>query len=125
MKQTVLSDGEWKLMNLLWDHSPRTIGELVEALKDDTGWSKTTIFVMLKRMIEKEIVRMDGSKRCQEYYPVLERESAARCETQNFLSKVYQGSIGMMVSSMTSRKELSREEIEELYQIIRDAREKE
>ena len=37
-RQISLSDGEWKLMNLLWEKSPRTIAELVKALAGDTGW---------------------------------------------------------------------------------------
>ena len=51
-RQISLSDGEWKLMNLLWEKSPRTIAELVKALAGDTGWSKSTIFIMLGRMAE-------------------------------------------------------------------------
>ena len=35
-----LSDGEWKLMNKLWDASPCTITELTAALREETGWSK-------------------------------------------------------------------------------------
>ena len=57
MKETIaLSDGEWKLMNLLWEESPRTIAQLVRAMADDTGWSKATIFIMLGRMEEKGAV---------------------------------------------------------------------
>ena len=44
-----LSDGEWKLMNLLWDRAPQTITELIRALASDTGWSKHTVIKMLSR----------------------------------------------------------------------------
>ena len=43
MERTSISDGEWKLMNLLWDRQPRTVGELMNELKKDTGWSDETI----------------------------------------------------------------------------------
>ena len=46
-----LSDGEWKLMNKLWDASPRTITELTAALRGDTGWSKNTASCNLKEFI--------------------------------------------------------------------------
>ncbi len=42
-----LSEGEWKIMNLLWENAPRTIAQLVSALKEDTGWTKGTVFMML------------------------------------------------------------------------------
>ena len=46
-----LSDGEWKLMKVLWQQSPRTLGALVTALAPTTGWCKATVFMMLKRLI--------------------------------------------------------------------------
>jgi BlaI family penicillinase repressor len=116
-----LSDGEWKLMNLLWDESPRTIAQLVLALKDDTGWTKGTIFMMLSRMTEKGIVRFESGNRSKHYYPVLKREDAASYETKSFLSKVYGGSIGLMVASMVGQKELSKDDIDELYSILHKA----
>ena len=63
MSGICLSEGEWKIMKLLWSGSPRTIAEMVHLLEDDTGWSKTTIFVMLKRLIAKGAVRVDDSCR--------------------------------------------------------------
>ena len=52
-KHIVLSDGEWKLMKLLWENYPMTLGDMVEAMQDDTAWSKGTIFTMLRRMNTK------------------------------------------------------------------------
>ena len=49
-KHIVLSDGEWKLMKLLWENHPMTLGDMVEAMQDDTAWSKGTIFTMLRRV---------------------------------------------------------------------------
>ena len=121
MAHIALSDGEWKIMKLLWDSSPRTIGEIVTALEDDTGWTRTTVFVMLKRLIGKEAVSMDDSGRLQQYYPIIKRTDAAREETDSFLSKVYDGSIGMLVSSLAGRKALSKEDIDELRRILDEA----
>lgn len=118
MAEVFLSEGEWKIMKVLWGESPRTIGQLVEVLKDETGWSKTTIFVMLKRMMGKGAVRMDDSGRCQQYYPLIKREEASLAETASFLEKVYDGSVGMMISSLADKKALSKEEIAELRQIL-------
>ena len=47
-----LSDGEWKLMNKLWDTSPRTITELTAALREETGWSKNTVISRAKDRYE-------------------------------------------------------------------------
>jgi len=121
MQNITLSDGEWKIMKLLWKSAPRTIGEIVSELNEETGWSKTTVFVMLKRLIGKEAVSMDDGGRLQQYYPLLERKDVAPEETDSFLSRVYDGSIGMMVSSLAGRKALTKEDIDELRRILDEA----
>ena len=53
MEHLRLSDGEWKLMKTLWQRQPCTLAELVAALDAEIGWSRATIFMMLKRLIAK------------------------------------------------------------------------
>lgn len=120
-KNVSLSDGEWKLMNLLWEQAPLTIAQLVLALKDDTRWTKGTIFMMLSRMKDKGAVNFESGGRAKLFYPVLKKEDAAACETENFLSKVYGGSVGLMVASMAGQKALTKQDIDELYAILREA----
>ena len=124
MKEVIaLSDGEWKLMNLLWQESPRTIAQLVKALESDTGWSKATIFIMLGRMEEKGAVTVEEGGRSKLYYAAVPKDELAAGETAHFLQKVYNGSIQMMVSSMAGQKALSQEDIDELTAILEKARE--
>lgn len=122
MKRDIsLSDGEWKLMHLLWEEAPRTIAQLVAALRNDTGWTKGTVFMMLARMADKGAVRAETGGRAKLYYPVWEKEDAAFRATENFLSKVYDGSVGLLVASMAGQKALSKEDIDELYAVLRAA----
>ena len=116
-----LSDGEWTLMNALWDNAPCSVGQLVALLKDETGWNKSTIHIMLSRMAEKGAVRVNSEVSPKVYYPVLERERAALRETRSFLSKVYGGSIGSMMTCMVDSRELTKEDIDQLYAILRAA----
>ena len=52
---------------------------------------------------------------------LLRREDAARAETENFLSKVYGGSLGLMMSAMAQSKALTEEDIAELSAILERA----
>lgn len=119
-----LSDGEWNLMNLLWDRSPRTIAEMVQELKHVTGWSKATINIMLGRLADKGAVRIDSSERAKRFYPLIEREDAVRDEAQSALGKIKTGGIGLFVSTMAKDAKLSDEEIDELYRILKEANRK-
>lgn len=120
-KKISLSDGEWKLMNLLWSEEPRTIAQLVSALKENTGWTKGTIFMMLSRLEDKGAVRHEAGGRSKLFYSVLKKREAASAETESFLSKVFGGRVGLMVASMAGQKSLSKEDIDELYTILQEA----
>ena len=116
-----LSDSEWKLMRYLWDRAPRTITELTAAAREETGWSKNTIITMLSRLEAKEAVRHEAGLRAKRYFPSLRREDAAREETENFLSKVYGGSLGLMMSAMVESRQLTEADIAELSAILEKA----
>ena len=48
----------------------------------------------------------------------VEREQAATAETHSFLDRVYQGSVGLMMSAMARRQELSADEVAQLRAIL-------
>ncbi len=121
MKKVNLSDAEWKIMNLLWERAPRTIMELTNALKLETGWTKHTVISFLKRMEEKKAVHYEEGEKAKLYYPDLEREEAALQETEDFFDRVFQGKMGMMLNTMVQQRALSREELEELHKILDQA----
>lgn len=118
-----LSDGEWKLMNRLWEHAPWTITELTAALREETGWSKNTIITMLSRLEAKGAVTHTEGQRAKQYSPLILREDAAREETESFLSKVYGGSLGSLVNAMVSSRALTEADLEELSAILEQAKE--
>jgi len=121
MEKLLLSEGEWKIMNVLWNEGSAGLMELVKKLEDETSWSKSTVFVMMKRLAAKEAVRVDTSGKVQRYLPLIDRADAESSETGSFLSKVYRGSLRLMMSSLVEQKSLSREDIAKLRQILDDA----
>jgi len=118
-----LSDGEWVLMDQLWEQSPQTITQLTAALKQETGWSKHTIISMLSRLERKGAVAYREGGRAKEYFPTLARADASRVETRHFLDKVYRGRMGLMMSAMVESRALSQEDITELSAILEKAKE--
>ena len=73
------------------------------------------------RLEAKGAVTHDEGGRAKRYAPLLRREEAARAETENFLSKVYGGSLGLMMSAMAQSKSLTEEDIAELSAILERA----
>ena len=110
-------------MDCLWQRTSMTVMELVGALNQRLGWAKSTTITTLRRMEDKGLVLCRTQGRTKHYSPAVSKDRAVRRETRSFLDKVYQGSVGMMVSAMAEDKALSRAEIDELYEILRRAEE--
>lgn len=115
-----LTDAEWKVMSVLWERSPRTMMEITNALKDETGWTKHTVMSFLKRMEEKGALHFEDGGKAKLYYPDWKRKDVAIQETEAFLNKVFHGKIGLMLNAMVQQKALSEQEIEELHQILQE-----
>lgn len=118
-----LTNSEWYVLDCLWERSPMTVMELVAALGERLGWAKSTTITTLRRMEDKGLVRCTVEGRGKHYAPAVPRDRAVRGETRSFLDKVYQGSVGLMVSALAEDKALSKQEIDELYEILRKAEE--
>ena len=113
---------EWKLMECLWERGSVTGREAVDALQTSAHWSRSTTLTMLRRMAEKGVIACrDGEDGVKTYTPLVSREHAARRETEDFLSRVYHGSVSNLVSAMTEKQQLTQEEIDALYDILRRA----
>ena len=113
-----LTASEWNVLSCLWENSPRTVMQLVAELGDRVGWAKSTTITTLRRMEEKELVRVEHAGKGKLYAPAVEREQAVIAETRSFLDRVYQGSVGLMMSAMAQRRELSAGEVAELRAIL-------
>ena len=118
-----LTSAEWNLMECLWESSPRTGREATEYLTDRVGWSRSTTLTMLRRMTEKGIIKSGKKDGVIVYSPLIRRKDATIQETHNFLNRVYKGSVSMMVNTIAERQSLTKEEIDELYEILRRAEE--
>ena len=117
-----LSPSEWRVMECLWT-GPKTLMELVRALKDSAGWAKSTVTTMVRRLEEKGLITYETTGRTKLFHPALAREDAAAAETDSLLERAFQGSVGLLVSSLADRGTLSRADIDELYAILDKAEE--
>ena len=116
-----LTEAEWNVMECLWEKSPRIGREIVSWLEERMGWKRSTTLTLLRRMEEKGAVGSETSDELKTFYPLITREQAAHQETEDFLERVYKGSIGMMLSAFTKKQNLSKSEIEELRAILNEA----
>lgn len=121
-----ITESEWNVLACLWDRAPQTARELTEALSASVGWSRSTTLTVLRRMTEKGLLLCEeGEDGIRTYRTELSQDAVTLRETEHFLDRVFGGSISMMLSAMTSGHRLSGEEIDALYEVLRQAEEAE
>ena len=118
-----LSEAEWKVMEELWNCAGATGRELTERMEQRCSWNRSTTLTLLRRMEGKGAVESVQEGPVKTFRPRLRREDAALRETEDLLTRAYRGSLSLMVSTLTKKQTLSREELDELYAILKKAEE--
>ncbi len=122
MKQEVhVTKSEWYVMSCLWEEYPRSLMQIVPLLKERVGWSKSTCATMVRRMTEKGMIGYEEKGKTKYFYPIVKKEDVVVQETRDFLQRIYDGSIGMMMSALVQQNDLSKEDIQELQEILKAA----
>lgn len=87
-------------------------------LSGDYRMDEAYDYDLLKRMEDKGAVFYEAGERAKLYYPKIGRNEAALQETEEFLERVFDGRMGLMLNTMVEQKALSETEIAELYEIL-------
>lgn len=91
---------EAQVMDVLWDHGPLTIREVIAQLPSEPAY--TTIATVLSNLDRKQLVRITRQRRSKRYSPVMTRHehSAALMEQVLASSRDRAASILQFVESM-------------------------
>lgn len=119
-----VTNSEWYVMNCLWEESPRSLMQLVHLLGEQIGWSKSTCATMVRRMTEKGLIGYQERGKTKFFFPKVKKEAVIVQETRDFLQRIYDGSVGMMMSALVKQNDLSKEDIRELQEILKAAENK-
>jgi len=118
MVMSNLSDREWAVLSVLWDTGGAPLGELTEALRPGTGWSRNTVLTYLTRMEAKGLVAIDKTASPHRYRAALDRRDCQAQARHSFLHRVYQGSAGDLVAAFLKEEPISPEERETLRRLL-------
>lgn len=116
MEAIKLFDSEWKVMEIVWEKEPITAKEISLILGETIGWNKNTTYTIIKKLIDKEILeREEPNFLCKAKVKKAQIQSS---ETNSLIEKLYSGSKKMFFAAFLQNEKLSKEEIEELKDMI-------
>ena len=115
------TEAEWKIMEVLWESSPRTMSEITKTLEPATGWTRHTVITLLKRMQEKGTVAVDETGDVKRYTPLLSQEEASAQQTKKLLNHVFSGRASLLINHLVDSGEITLKEMEDLMDMMRKA----
>ena len=115
-----ISDAEWVVMKILWQESPLTSTNIIEALRSKTNWKPKTIHSLIDRLVKKGALAINKDCSQFQFYPIVEKKDCVNEETKSFIEKVYNGSSNFMISSFIKNEKMSKDEIEDLQRLLNE-----
>ena len=111
------TDVELAILRVLWEKGKATVREVHETLNDKgRGYSST--LKMMQVMLEKGLLNRDDEIRPQLYWPSEKQSKTQIGLLDRIAVKAFGGSAKNIVMSLVSNKRLSRNELDELKDLI-------
>lgn len=111
---------ELDVLKTIWDKSPATAEEIIARLNMSKDWHEKTVKTLLNRLVKKKALGFNKVGRVYEYYALLDKEDYQDKEAQSFVERLFQGRISHLVAGFAKTESLSKEDIEDLKQLIND-----
>lgn len=114
-----LFDSELKVMDIVWREKEVPARAVVEELAHTMGWKTSTTYTLITRCISKgAIQRVDPGYICK---PLITQDTVQAAETDDFIDRIFNGSVDKLFSSLIRRKKISAEEFARLSALIDEA----
>lgn len=115
-----LGEIEKRFADIIWSNEPLTSRELVELCAKELEWKKSTTYTILKRVCERELFQnQDGI-----VTSLVSKEEFYARQSEMFVDETFSGSLPQFLAAFTTRKKLSKKEIQELQRIIDEQKER-
>ena len=114
-----ISSAELEVMNVLWKNGGLMGTEIVNLVSKTNKWGDKTIRTFINRLVAKKAISIERiNGRAFRYYPAIDEKEYKASATKNFLKKMYDGSLNLMLTGFVNNNELSKSEIDDLKKIL-------
>ena len=120
-----LVDSEAEIMKVIWQEGgePITSAEIRKELHGKLSWSKSTVLTLIRRLVEKGVLKCE-KKDVFYYTPLVSEEEYQNFQTRTFVDKIFDGNVKNLLTTLCQAKNLSRGDIEELQLFLKQEADK-
>ena len=113
-----LTDGEARVMAVLWQTPAATVADVVASLHDRYALTYSTVQTMLRILEQKGYVVHDKVGRAFVFRAVVDQGQARRRALKHLIGRLFNGSPSLLVSNVLDDEEIDPREVEQLKRLI-------
>jgi len=117
-RSAALTDGELRLMRVLWDRGAATVGQVVEEIEGPHKPAYNTVLTLLRILERKGYVRHEKAGRAFVFSPVIDRNQARRRAVSHLLSRFFDGSPELLVLNLIEQEQIDQDELRRVRTLI-------
>lgn len=118
-KSAALTDGELRLMQVLWDSGHATVGEVVDHLPGREKPAYNTVLTILRILERKGYVTHEKDGRAHVYVPLVDRTQARRGALAHLLRRFFDDSPELLVLNLVEDGQVGEEELTRVRGLLR------
>lgn len=118
MNNPQISEAEFEVMKVIWDNEPISTNDIVNIVTKTSDWNMRTVHTLISRLDKKGAICHKKEGRTFVYSSVVKKDEYIKTESKSFVKKFYDGTANKMVVNFIKNDMLSKEDIEELRNIL-------
>jgi BlaI family penicillinase repressor len=115
-----LFEGEWAILQVVWEREPCAAPTVQEALRKSKGWAYTTVKTMMDRMVRKGLIHTERVRNLYLYRSALTRAQAQRNELLRTARRAFDGALTPMMQFLIESEKLSEEDYRYFEHLIQN-----
>jgi predicted transcriptional regulator len=115
-KQLAITERQFEVLNLLWDHGPLTVREVRDRLERRSELPYTTVLGLLQVMERAGLVAHESEQQTHRYRPLLTRTQGTSDLLIDFVRRFFHGAAERLVLGLVDARQLSAEDLRDLEQ---------
>lgn len=113
-----LTEGELRLMNVLWKIGPATVGQVIDALPANPPVAYSTVLTLLRILENKGYLRHTKQARAFVYQPIIGSKEASTKAIHHLVSRFFGGSTGQLVLKLLDERQIDAAELKRIKKKI-------
>lgn len=117
-RSAALTDGELRIMRVLWDRGRGTVGDVVDGLEGPGKPAYNTVLTMLRILERKKYLSHEKVGRAFVFTPLVDRGAARRTAVSHLLTRFFDDSPELLVLNLLQDDTLDEDELQRVRELV-------